>query len=378
MNDSTERSNILIAAGGTGGHIFPALAVWETLSERRSDLELTWLGSSDRIESKLIPEKGIEFIPLKATGFRRKPTPANIAYNFRSIWFLISAIFRSIGVINKFKPIIVLTTGGFAAGAVGLAAILTRTPLVIIEPNALPGMTNRFLGKYAKLVCVAYTKAKSHFPSNKTKLTGVPARKEIAGKNREESRRELGIDNETLFVLALGGSQGALGINRNLPESVKLISTDRPDLRIKVVHQYGTGKENTVAVLKEPLPEDIYKLVPFIEDVPTWLAASDIVITRAGASTLSEIACRGIPAIIIPFPHSAENHQVENAKSWESAGAAFCIEEKDLTPASLATAMLLLLSDPKKRESMGREALKFGDPDATNRIAGFIESLISN
>ncbi|MFH1676322.1 MAG: glycosyltransferase, partial [bacterium] len=226
--------------------------------------------------------------------------------------------------------------------------------------------------------CVAYPKAKVYFPSGVTKLTGVPARKEVTNKSREESRRELGIENETLFVLALGGSQGALGINRNLPESVKLISTDRPDLHVRVLHQFGAGKENTVTVLKDPLSENIYKLVPFIEDVPTRLAASDIVITRAGASTLSEIACRGIPSIIIPFPHSAENHQVENAKSWESAGAAFCIEEKDLTPATLATAMLLLLSDPKKRESMSREAVKFGDPEAANRIAGLIGSLISN
>lgn len=378
MDGSAEQPRrILIAAGGTGGHIFPAIAIWEELHRRHPELELSWIGSSHRMEARLIPARGIDFIGLRQTEFRRRPTPPNILYNLRSAWFLLVSLFQCLRLIRKTKPRMILVTGGFAAGAAGLAARFSGTPLAIIEPNAYPGMTNRFLGKRAELVCVAYPQSEAHFPKSRTRLVGVPARAEVAEKDRTEARRDLGLNDETLMVLAMGGSQGAAGINSVLPDACKLVVKDRPDLDLRFVHQCGSGKSETVHVNRDILPEAKYKVVEFIEDVPTYLAAADLVVSRAGAGTLAEIACRGLPAILIPYPYSAENHQVANARSWERAAGAVCIEEKELTPSSLATTLLLILSDAEKRDAMGKGARGLGDPQAAARIADLLEPYLS-
>jgi UDP-N-acetylglucosamine--N-acetylmuramyl-(pentapeptide) pyrophosphoryl-undecaprenol N-acetylglucosamine transferase len=367
---------ILIAAGGTGGHIFPALAVWSEIARRHPEIAVTWLGSSHRMESKLIPSKGIDFIGLRQTEFRRRPSLSNLAYNIRSLWYLQSSFWRAVGYLRRLRPRLVLTTGGFAGGSTGLAANLVRTPLAIIEPNALPGLTNRYLGKRAAGVFVTYPQAAAFFPQSKTYVLGTPSRREVIEKDRGEARRALRIGDETLLILAMGGSQGAAGINRILPEAARLVALDRPDIDFRVIHQCGQGKIDSVAVDRTALPMDRYQVLEFIEDTPTHLAAADIVVSRAGASTLSEIACRSLPAVLIPYPHSAENHQVKNARSWEASGAAFCVEEKDLTASGLAADLLLLLTDKTKRDSMSREATKFGDSRAAERIVDLLEPFL--
>jgi UDP-N-acetylglucosamine--N-acetylmuramyl-(pentapeptide) pyrophosphoryl-undecaprenol N-acetylglucosamine transferase len=374
----TESKSLLIAAGGTGGHIFPALAVWEEISRRQHDLSLVWLGSSHRMEKDLIPARGIEFVGLRQTEFRRRPTPGNILYNIRSLGFLAASVLHSARIIKKLKPRLVLTTGGFAGGAAGLAAWLTRTPLIIMEPNAFPGLTNRFLGKRAAMVFIAYPGAKRYFPTSKARVVGSPVRRDVVEKDRNTARSSLGLDDDTLFLLAMGGSQGADGINKNLPEALRLITIDRPDLRFRAAHQCGRGKTRNLTVDRRILPEDRYSVFEFIDDTPTYLAAADIIVARAGASTLSEIACRKLPSVLVPYPQSAEDHQVKNARSWESAGAAFCIEEKDLSPSSLATALLLLMTDSAKRTTMGNEASRFGDPKAAERIVDVLEAWLKD
>lgn len=363
-----ESKNILVAAGGTGGHIFPAFAVWDEISRRYPDLSLVWLGSSHRMEKDLIPARGIKFVGLRQTEFRRGLSPGNILYNARSLGFLFASLWQSVRLIKEVRPRLVLTTGGFAGGAAGLAAWLTRTPLIVLEPNAFPGMTNRFLGKRAAVVFVAYPDAKKFFRDKTARVAGSPARRDVVEKDRKTARLSLGLKDDTLFLLATGGSQGATGINKSLPEALRIIALDRPDLQFRAVHQCGRGKAGSVAVDRAVLPEDRYSITEFIDDAPTYLAAADIVIARAGAGTLSEIACRRLPSVLIPYAHSAEDHQVKNARSWESAGAAFCIEEKDLNPSSLATVLLLLMTDSSKRAAMGAEAAKFGDPRAAERI----------
>ncbi len=367
---------ILVAAGGTGGHIFPAIAVLEVLSERHPELEIKWLGSSHRMESKLIPDRGIDFIGLRQTEIRRKLTLGNIFYNVRTLWFLARSIFQSVGIIRKHKPSIVLSTGGFAAGAAGIAAGLTGTPLAIVEPNAYPGLTNRWLGKHASAVFTAYPEASKHFPESVVHATGAPARREVISASRDDARMSLGINDDILMVLAMGGSQGASINNNNLPDAISSLIEKNIDLKIFVVHQCGMGKSGAVKINRNTLPEKMYKVVEFIEDTPTYLAASDLIISRAGASTLSEICCRGLPSILIPLSTSAENHQVVNARAWESKGAAFCIEEKELSPEILAEKIGLLLTDPNLRKKMGTAASESGDPSAAERIADHLEGII--
>jgi len=371
-----QRRRILIAAGGTGGHIFPALAVLDVLLERHPDLVPAWIGSDDRMESKLVPSRGIEFHGLRQTGFRRNPTPANILYNTRSLWYLIAAIFRSIGIIRKLKPKFILATGGFAAGAAGLAAWLTGTAIALIEPNAYPGLTNRFLGKCAKVVFTAYPQAASHFPADRVHTTGVPARREIINKNRNEARESLGLDDATLMILGMGGSQGAAKINTILPQAVNLLKEQRGLDGMQIIHQCGKGKSSTVNIDPNTIPETHYKIIEFIDDTPTYIASADIVICRAGASTLSEIGCRGIPSIMIPLPISAENHQVKNALAWESAGASICLEEIKLNPDVLAGKISYLLDNPDKRSEMGSKARSLADPSASESIVDILERTV--
>ncbi|HDS29580.1 MAG TPA: undecaprenyldiphospho-muramoylpentapeptide beta-N-acetylglucosaminyltransferase [Firmicutes bacterium] len=376
-SSSTEK-RIIIAAGGSGGHIFPALAVWGAISRNHPEYKLTWVGSSHKMESSLIPSRGIQFIGLRQTELRRKPTLSNFLYNIRTLWFLVSSVFHSIGILRKLKPKFVLSTGGFAAGAIGIAAEMTRVPLIIVEPNAYPGMTNRYLGRKASAVFIAYDETKRHFPPEKTHMVGIPARREVVEKDRLQARMELGLDNDTLFILAMGGSQGAAGINRILPDAVSLLTNERPDLNFKILHQCGREKSGNLKINEKLTKDEKYEVAEFIDDIPLYLAAADIVVSRAGASTLTEIASRGLPAILIPYPHSAENHQVKNAKSWENGKAAICIEEKNLSPETLMRSLLILIKDPSKRAEMGKSAMKFGNPLAGEKIADIIQSLIED
>lgn len=368
----------MIAAGGTGGHIFPVLAVWDAIRKQHSEVSLIWVGSNHRIESTLIPSKNITFHGLKQTEFRRRLTFPNFLFNLRSAFYLIASVFDSYGIIKKEKPKFIITTGGFAGGPSGIAALLTRTPLVVIEPNVYPGLTNRVLGKFANRIFVAFPEAKDYFPSNRTIVAGIPARSEIIERNRENARASLMLDDDTLFILALGGSQGAASINKYLPDAVCLILKQRPDIRFRVAHQAGKQKSEAVIEKTVEMKPDLYQIYEFIEDMPTFLAAADIVVTRAGASTLSELAARNLPAVLIPYPHSSENHQLKNARAWEDAGAAICLEEGELSASSLASALLLLLTDSSRRISMGELASKFGDPLAADRIADAIEVFLKD
>jgi UDP-N-acetylglucosamine--N-acetylmuramyl-(pentapeptide) pyrophosphoryl-undecaprenol N-acetylglucosamine transferase len=368
---------IFIAAGGTGGHIFPALAVWDEIHRQHPNVQILWIGSSHRMESNLIPSKGIEFVGIKQTELRRRPSLRNIFYNIRSVGYAFSGLFQTIAQLRKLKPRLVLTTGGFVGGSTGLASWITRTPLAIIEPNAYPGLTNRMLEKFARMVFVTYPESMKYFRSNKTYVTGTPSRREVAERDRTDARKSLGIPDDTLLVLVIGGSQGADGINKVMPEAARLSIKDRPDLKFQVIHQCGMGKLGSVKVDRSSIDDNRYRVVEFIEDTPTYLAASDITISRAGASSLAEIASRCLPSILVPYPFSSENHQVKNARSWEEAGAAVCLEEKNLNASGLATSLLLLLTDRSKREAMGNCASRFGNPKAAEVIAHMLESIIS-
>lgn len=368
MPDSNKKQ-LIIAGGGSGGHVFPALAVWEIIKEKYPDVELTWIGSSHRMESRLIPDRGISFRPIRATEIRRGKSAGNFFYNLRSLWYLNQAISECRKIISDIKPVCLLSTGGFAAGAAGLAAGLAKTPLVIIEPNAYPGLTNRKLGPAAQLVFIAFPQAEEYFPKDRTYRYGIPIRKEIIEKSRSDARKQLALDDDTFMILAMGGSQGADSININVPFGTLQIVRESEDIKLRVMHSAGKGRIDEARVFREELTDDMYQVVEFIDDVPTYLAAADLVISRAGASTLAEISARGVPSILFPYPKSAENHQLKNARSWEEAGAAIVLEDGSTNIGDLSSVLIILLHDPEKRTRMGEAARQFGSPEAAEKIA---------
>ena len=345
---------ILIMAGGTGGHVYPALAVARALEEQSR--EIVWLGTHRGIESTVVPAANINIEWISIQGLRGKGVLTLLLAPFRLVWALI----QSTSVMIRHRPAAVLGMGGFVSGPGGLAAWLTRRPLVIHEQNAVAGLTNRLLARLARVVLQAFP---GSFPAGlRPQTVGNPVRQDIAAIDDPASR----FANRTgaIRLLVLGGSQGALALNRTVPQSLALLSTAaRPIVR----HQAGKLTLQTAidAYADAGLEADV---TPFIEDMAEAYAWADIVVCRAGALTVAEIAAAGLAAIFVPFPAAVDDHQTENARPLVDAGAAVIMQEQGLTPQLLADCLAELLSS---RETLKERAVKsraLAQPDALGRI----------
>lgn len=326
---------ILIMAGGTGGHVYPALAVADAL--RECAREVVWLGTRRGLEARVVPAAGIEIEWIGISGLRGKGVVTRLLAPFR----LAVALVQSLVVMARRRPAAVLGMGGFVSGPGGVAAWLTRRPLIIHEQNAVPGLTNRLLAGLARVVLQAFPGSfSSRIPAQ---TVGNPVRREIAAlaPPAERLRGRAG----PLRLLVLGGSQGALALNRLLPFAVAALP---PERRPEVRHQAG---ERTLETARETyrLAGVEAEIAPFIEDMAAAYAWADLVVCRAGALTVSEVALAGLPAVFIPFPAAVDDHQTANAAVLTEAGAALIVQERDLTPERLAGAIEEL--------GTGREAL---------------------
>jgi UDP-N-acetylglucosamine--N-acetylmuramyl-(pentapeptide) pyrophosphoryl-undecaprenol N-acetylglucosamine transferase len=342
-------------AGGTGGHVYPALAVARALQANSRDI--VWLGTHRGLESRVVPAAGIDMEWISVQGLRRKGALALAIAPLQLGW----ALLQSLAIIIRRRPAAVLGMGGFVSGPGGLAAWLTRRPLIIHEQNAAAGMTNRLLARLARVVLQAFP---GSFPSNvKAETVGNPVREDIAAMaepfNRYNDRQG------PLRVLVLGGSQGALTLNQMVPAALALLN---PDLRPVIRHQCG---ERTLHEAKEAYARhsvDV-ELQAYIENMAEAYAWADLVICRAGALTVAELCAAGLPAIFVPYPAAVDDHQTANARPMEAAGAATIIQESELTPEHLAD----LLSDQlQSRTSLMRRAEKarsLAKPDSLRRIA---------
>ncbi|MDH5620013.1 MAG: undecaprenyldiphospho-muramoylpentapeptide beta-N-acetylglucosaminyltransferase, partial [Gammaproteobacteria bacterium] len=313
---------ILIMAGGTGGHVYPALAVAHALKARARDV--VWLGTHRGLESRIVPAAGIDIEWISIKGLRRKGALAVLVAPFQIGW----ALLQSLAVIFRRRPAAVLGMGGFVSGPGGVAAWLTRRPLVIHEQNAAAGMTNRLLARLARVVLQAFPG--SFNPDVDALTVGNPVREAIAAvappHERYASRQG------ALRVLVLGGSQGALALNRAVPAALALLDADvRPIVR----HQCG---ERTLDIAADAYAEHGVdaELLPFIEDMAGAYGWADLVICRAGALTVAELCAVGVPALFVPYPGAVDDHQTANARPMADAGAAVIIPEPELTPNYLA------------------------------------------
>ena len=346
-------TRVLIMAGGTGGHVYPALAVAEELRSR--GVEVSWLGTRRGLEAELVPRAGYAIDWIDVTGLRGKGWRSLLAAPPR----LLRALWQAAGVLRRRRPAVVLGMGGFVSGAGGLAAWLLRRPLVVHEQNALPGFTNRVLARLARRVLVAFPQAVVGHPRRLD--TGNPLRREFAQVASPEQR--LDGREGPLRVLVVGGSLGAVALNQVLPQALALFQgAARPE----VWHQ--AGRRNLDAARQAYAQAGVdARVEAYIEDMLAAYAWADVVVCRAGALTVAELAAVGVASILVPYPHAVDDHQTHNARLLSEAGAAVLLSQDELTAPRLYRE-LAELRDRERLQAMARSARRLGRPDATRRV----------
>ena len=355
---------ILLSGGGTGGHVYPAIAIANKIKEENPDAEILFVGTEKGIESEIVPKYGYELKTVTVQGFKRKIDVDNIKRVFK----LFKGLEQSRKVVKKFKPDVVIGTGGYVSGPVLFNAAMSKVPTVVHEQNSFPGVTNKILAKMVTRVLTSFEDSHQRFPEGtreKLVLTGNPVRKEILVARKSAARRTLGITEDKKMVLCYGGSGGSRKIN----DAMKLVV--RNMVKDDVAFIFATGKpyfEEFISSIEDLNLKPHQKVVPYLEDMANALAASDLVIGSAGAISLAEITALGKPSIIIPKAYTAENHQEYNAKSIENQGAGVAILEKNLTPESLNEAVTKLLGNKEELLEMANKSKEIGKPEAIDLI----------
>ncbi len=366
---------IMLCGGGTGGHVNPAIAIAARLKEVTKNPQISFVGTSYGIESTLVPKAGYPISFVKVKGFKRSLSFSNIDAAIKAA----TSVWAAKKIIKKFDPDIVIGTGGYVSWPTVKAASKMGIPTIIHEQNALPGVTTKMLAKYADRICISFDESRKHFDKEsqqKIILTGNPINTEEI--NDKDARERLSIPSDIPYVLSYGGSMGAERINKLIFDMIEEYSIPN-----EVYHTHGVGRigfEYFSALAREKGFADIKKIdiKEFIFDMPDRQAAADIVISRAGAITLAELAYRRKVAILIPSPNVTDNHQYKNAKVLEDAGAAILLQEADLTAEKLIEAVDSLLNDSKKRESLMENISLFSKPQAVSAIADIALELTGN
>lgn len=367
---------IVFTTGGTGGHINPALAVAGEIRRKYPDAEILFIGTSDRLETKLVPDAGFDLKTIEMSGFQRRPSLENLKRNLLTVKRLLTVTGKVKKIFSEFTPDIVIGFGGYVSGPVVRTAAKMGIPTVIHEQNAFPGVTNKALAKMVDKVMLTAPEAEKYMqPKNPIEVTGLPVRHEIVEADREFARAELNLDDKPL-ILSMGGSLGARTINDAMVEVIKKL---QPEHKFKFIH--ATGKFGTWVPdkLKEngvDLDDKDLDVREYINNMEVCMPAADIIIGRSGASTLSELQATGSASILIPSPNVTENHQYHNAMALVRNGAAEIIEEKDLTGEILTNKILELFSDKDKISSMRKNAKEMAILDSTDRIIRIIEDTV--
>ena len=369
---------VLLAGGGTGGHINPALAIAGIIRTHIPDAEFLFAGTPGGMEARLIPQAGYRLAPIKVAGFQRRLSVKNIGRNIRAVWYLAGSGARARQIVREFAPDIAIGTGGYVAGPVIRAAAKMGVPSAIHEQNAYPGVTNKILAKEVDHVMLTVKEALPYFEKDiRYTVTGLPVRAELLHKTREQARRELGFD-DAFTILSFGGSLGAGCINDTMAEVLRWHISK--GLAVNHIHGYGgMGKETFPQKMDAygiPLKSKRIRITEYINDMDTCMAAADLVICRSGANALAELEALGKPAILIPSPVVAGNHQYHNAMVLGKAGAAQVIEQKDVTNEDMISRIEALYHDRPRLQSMAQNAASLAVRDTDERIWNVIESLI--
>ncbi len=372
----------LFATGGTAGHINPALAVASYIKEQYPDSEILFIGTADHMEARLVPNAGFDFKTIKINGFKRSLSPKAIAANIKTVFRLFDSEKASKNIIKDFKPDVVIGFGGYVSGPVLQQAVKMKIPCCIHEQNAFPGITNKQLAKKVDKVMLTVEDAVRHLqPKNEVALTGLPVRGELLNKSKTAARIELGIADDKPLVLSFGGSLGARPLNEAMFD---IICENADNDSVYHIHSVGTNGKDFLEKFAEngfrQTSEGVYKkgnaeVRQYIDNMDTCMAAADLVVGRAGASSLSEIEAMGKASILIPSPYVAENHQYHNAMALVNRNAARILEEKDLTSEALKELINSILSDKSLLCEIEKNAKAMAVTDSRERIAEIIISL---
>ncbi|MBQ2348234.1 MAG: undecaprenyldiphospho-muramoylpentapeptide beta-N-acetylglucosaminyltransferase [Clostridia bacterium] len=360
---------VIFAGGGTAGHINPALAIAGYLKEKQPDTEILYIGNKGGMEERLVPNAGFEFASIHVSGFKRSFSPKALKDNIQTVCRAISATSASKKIIKEFNPDICIGTGGYVSGPVLKGAHELGIPILIHEQNAFPGVANKMLSTKAEAVMLAIEDARKHMKEGCNFIvTGNPVRREILLADKAQSRKELGLD-ERPVVLSFGGSLGAQRVNE---ACAYIIARSGKDGKYQHIHAYGQYGQWFPDLVKK-MGTDISQcsnldIREYIDNMPVCLAAADVVVCRAGAITISEIQAQGKPAVFIPSPNVAENHQYHNAMALVNKNAGDLIEESELTGELLAEKVDKIVSDKQKLAEYSENARKMAIIDANERI----------
>ena len=363
--------NIILTGGGTAGHVSPAIAVAEEIMQSEPDSRILFIGREGGGENEAVTKAGLKLKTLKIQGLKRKLTPENI----KRVAAALSAERDAREILRDFKPDVVLGTGGYVCWPVLRAAVQLGIPTAIHESNAKPGLTTRLLARRCDLLLLNHKEAAEKLKKYRRAVTvGNPLRRSFKKTERKTARAQLGIRDGETFILSVGGSIGAEKLNDTVIEVMEEFSVKEKDIK----HIHATGKRYFDSLKASKLAKGYggCKIIPYIEDMATMLSAADIVISRAGAITLSEIAAVGTTPILIPSPNVSGNHQFENAKRLSDAGAAVLIEEKYLTPEELKNAIIRLKNQKNERKNVAKRISAFYSPDAAKRIKNELKKVV--
>lgn len=363
----TNTYRIILSGGGTGGHIYPAIAIANELKMRFPDSDFLFVGANNRMEMEKVPEAGYQIKGLWISGIQRKLTLKNLSFPFK----LISSVWNALKIVRRFKPDIAIGTGGFASGPLLYVAALKNIPTLIQEQNSYPGITNKLLSKKVHKICVAYDNLERFFPKNKIIKTGNPVRKGLLNIDSKviEAQKFFNLKQGKLTLLVLGGSLGAGRINQLIEKELDFLDTQK----VQVIWQCGKLYYQQYKIYNNTKDVQVYE---FLNDMDLAYAAADIVISRAGASSVSELCIVGKPTIFIPSPNVAEDHQTKNALAIVKNDAALLIREEDLA-ANFENKFTQLVASPERQKQLGQNIKKLALINATKDIVDEVEKLLN-
>lgn len=361
---------VIISGGGTGGHIFPAIAIANAFRERYPEAHILFVGARGRMEMTRVPEAGYEIVGLWISGLQRRLTLSNLLFPVK----LLVSYFRAMMIVKEFKPHVVIGTGGYASGPIMMAATRSKIPTLIQEQNSYAGLANKQVGNRVSKVCVAYEGMEKYFPASKIVITGNPVRKDIlnVGGKRDKALAHFGFDSSSKTLLIIGGSLGARTLNESLLAGIdKLI-----DAGVQVIWQTGKMYYDTIRTSLEKIDRRRVRLFDFLREMDLAYAAADVVISRSGALAVSELCVAEKPSIFVPSPNVAEDHQTRNAMALVKKEAAVIVTDKDARD-TLVDEALKLLFDESRAERLRSSIAALARPRATEDIIDEVVKLIT-